>query len=61
MYRIILYSVCQDNNLLLNVRKTKKLIMDFSLKQERSYYHFNVNGIPVERVDSVQYLDVHIK
>ncbi len=28
---------CQDNNLLLNVRKTKELIVDFGKKQERNY------------------------
>ncbi|KAK3563906.1 hypothetical protein QTP86_004858 [Hemibagrus guttatus] len=28
---------CQSNNLLLNVSKTKELIVDFSTKQERNY------------------------
>lgn len=28
-----------QNNLLLNIRKTKELIVDFSTKQVRNYYH----------------------
>ncbi|KAK3562505.1 hypothetical protein QTP86_034772, partial [Hemibagrus guttatus] len=50
---------CQDNNLLLNVSKTKELIVDFSTKQERNYQPL-INGTPVERVDRFQYLGVHI-
>ncbi|KAK3570560.1 hypothetical protein QTP86_022510 [Hemibagrus guttatus] len=50
----------QENNLLLNVRKTKKLIVDFSTKQERNYQALIINGSPVERVDSFRYLSVHI-
>ncbi|KAF7691164.1 hypothetical protein HF521_011461 [Silurus meridionalis] len=51
---------CQENNLLLNVSKTKELIVDFSTKQEQSYQPLNINGTPVERVDSFWYLGVHI-
>ncbi|KAI5103505.1 gastrula zinc finger protein XlCGF28.1-like [Silurus meridionalis] len=51
---------CQENNLLLNVSKIKELIMD-STKQGRSYQLLNINGTPVERVDSFRYLGVHIK
>ncbi|KAI5107608.1 gastrula zinc finger protein XlCGF28.1-like, partial [Silurus meridionalis] len=51
---------CQENNLLLNVSKTKELIVDFSTKQERSYQPLNICGTPVERVDSFRYLGVHI-
>ncbi|MCI4385731.1 hypothetical protein PGIGA_G00054000 [Pangasianodon gigas] len=29
---------CQENSLLLNISKTKELIVDFSTKQERSYH-----------------------
>ncbi|KAF7699141.1 hypothetical protein HF521_003883, partial [Silurus meridionalis] len=50
----------QENNLLLNVSKTKELIVDFSTKQERSYQTLNICGTPVERVDSFRYLGVHI-
>ncbi|KAI5609680.1 gastrula zinc finger protein XlCGF28.1-like [Silurus asotus] len=52
---------CQENNLLLNVSKTKELIVDFSTKQDRSYQPLNICGTPVERVDSSRYLGVHIK
>ncbi|KAI5098559.1 hypothetical protein C0J45_10698 [Silurus meridionalis] len=51
---------CQENNLLLNVSKTKKLIVDFSTKRERSYQPLNICGTPVERVDSFRYLGAHI-
>ncbi|KAI5607308.1 hypothetical protein C0J50_7060 [Silurus asotus] len=52
--------LCQENNLLLNVSKTKELIVDFSTKQERSYQPLNICRTPVERVDSFRYLGVHI-
>ncbi|KAK3563854.1 hypothetical protein QTP86_002724 [Hemibagrus guttatus] len=51
---------CQDNNLLLNISKTKELIVDFSTKQERNYQPLIISGTPVERVDSFWYLGVHI-
>ncbi|KAK3536509.1 hypothetical protein QTP86_013833 [Hemibagrus guttatus] len=51
---------CQRNNLLLNVSKTKELIVDFSTKQERNYQTPVINESPVERVDSFRYLGVHI-
>ncbi|KAF7696798.1 hypothetical protein HF521_005216, partial [Silurus meridionalis] len=51
---------CQENNLLLNVSKTKELIVYFSTKQERLYQPLNISRTPVERVDSFRYLGVHI-
>ncbi|KAK3507148.1 hypothetical protein QTP70_008622 [Hemibagrus guttatus] len=51
---------CQRNNLLLNISKTKELIVDFSTKQERNYQTSVINESPVERVDSFRYLGVHI-
>ncbi|KAK1784028.1 hypothetical protein P4O66_004470 [Electrophorus voltai] len=51
---------CQENNLLLNVSKTKELIVDCSKKQERQYQPVMINGTTVERVDSFRYLGVHI-
>ncbi|KAK3508570.1 hypothetical protein QTP70_032905 [Hemibagrus guttatus] len=51
---------CQDNNLLWDISKTKELIVDFSTKQERNYQPLIINGTPLERVDSFQYLGVHI-
>ncbi|KAK3546669.1 hypothetical protein QTP70_031403, partial [Hemibagrus guttatus] len=50
----------QRNNLLLNVSKTKELIVDFRTKQERNYQTPVINESPVERVDSFRYLGVHI-
>ncbi len=51
---------CQDNNLLLNVSKTKKMIVDTEKKQGRNYVRLHINGSSVERVDSLKYLGVHI-
>ncbi|KAK1803187.1 hypothetical protein P4O66_021707 [Electrophorus voltai] len=51
---------CQENNLLLNVSKTKELIVDCSKKQERHYQLVRISGTTVERVDSFRYLGVHI-
>ncbi|KAK1792162.1 hypothetical protein P4O66_012056, partial [Electrophorus voltai] len=50
----------QENNLLLNVSKTKELIVDCSKKQERHYQPVRISGTMVERVDSFRYLGVHI-
>ncbi|KAI5085493.1 gastrula zinc finger protein XlCGF28.1-like, partial [Silurus meridionalis] len=56
----ILEKWCQENNLLLNINKTKELIVDFSRKQERSYQPLNISWTPVEGVDSFRYLGVYI-
>ncbi|KAK1784591.1 hypothetical protein P4O66_003261 [Electrophorus voltai] len=48
---------CQENNLLLNVRTTKELIVDCSKKH---YQPVRISGTTVERVDSFRYLGVHI-
>ncbi|KAK1783961.1 hypothetical protein P4O66_004638, partial [Electrophorus voltai] len=50
---------CQENNL-LNISKTKELIVDCSKKQERHYQLVRISGTTVERVDSFRYLGVHI-
>ncbi|KAK1785739.1 hypothetical protein P4O66_003099 [Electrophorus voltai] len=50
----------QENNLLLNVSKTKELILDCSKKQERHYQPVRISGTTLERVDSFRYLGVHI-
>ncbi|KAK1795847.1 hypothetical protein P4O66_009869, partial [Electrophorus voltai] len=47
---------CQENNLLLNVSKTKELIVDCSKKQERHYQPVRINRTTVERVDSFRRL-----
>ncbi|XP_070400499.1 uncharacterized protein [Nothobranchius furzeri] len=51
---------CKRNNLLINVSKTKELIVDFSTKQERNYQIPVIKECPVERVSSFKYLGVHI-
>ncbi|KAK1795717.1 hypothetical protein P4O66_001026 [Electrophorus voltai] len=51
---------CQENNLLLNISKTKEMIVDCSKKQERHYQPVRISGTTVERVDSFRYLGVHI-
>ncbi|KAK1795636.1 hypothetical protein P4O66_001129 [Electrophorus voltai] len=51
---------CQENNFLLNVSKTKDLIVDCIKKQERHYQPVRISGTTVERVDSFRYLGVHI-
>ncbi|KAK1784329.1 hypothetical protein P4O66_003518 [Electrophorus voltai] len=51
---------CQENNLLLNVSKTKELIVDCSKKQEQHYQPVRISGTTVERVDSFRYLGVPI-
>ncbi|KAK1790950.1 hypothetical protein P4O66_014792 [Electrophorus voltai] len=47
---------CQENNLLLNVSKTKELIVNCSKKQERHYQPVRISGNTVERVDSFRRL-----
>ncbi|KAK1795639.1 hypothetical protein P4O66_001136 [Electrophorus voltai] len=51
---------CQEINLLLNVSKTKELIMDCSKKQMWHYQLVRISGTMVERVNSFRYLGVHI-
>ena len=51
---------CQDNNLLLNVGKTKEMVVDFCPLRQRTYAPLLVNGAPVERVSCFKYLGVHI-
>ncbi len=43
---------CQENNLSVNVSKTKELTKDQPLR---------INGAPVERVDSFRYLRLSLK
>ncbi|KAI5089395.1 gastrula zinc finger protein XlCGF28.1-like [Silurus meridionalis] len=49
---------CQENNLILNVSKTKELIVEHEAGVV--YQPLNISGTPVERVDSFRYLGVHI-
>lgn len=47
---------CRENHLLLNVSKTKEVIVDFSRKQQRDFHPLH----EVERVDTFKYLGVTI-
>ncbi|KAK1791070.1 hypothetical protein P4O66_002112 [Electrophorus voltai] len=53
-------TVVMGHNLLLNVSKTKELIVDCSKKQEQHYQPVRISGTMVKRVDSFRYLGVHI-
>ncbi|KAI3375509.1 hypothetical protein L3Q82_003842 [Scortum barcoo] len=55
-----LTSWCQDNNLHLNVSKTKELIVDFRRRQREEHAPLSINGTTVERVSSFRFLGVHI-
>jgi hypothetical protein len=50
---------CQDNNLSLNVSKTKELIVDY-IKRRSKQAPVNIDGAVVERVESFKFLGVHI-
>eukprot|EP00061_Rhincodon_typus_P009739 g33466.t1 len=50
---------CNENNLSLNVGKTKELIIDFS-KTGREHVPVYINGSEVERVTSIKFLGVTI-
>lgn len=51
---------CLENNLLLNIGKTKELIIDFRRSQDGDYAPVFINGERVERVPSIRFLGVHI-
>ena len=50
---------CQDNNLSLNVGKTKELILDYS-KRRAEQAPINIDGAVLEWVESFKFLGVHI-
>jgi hypothetical protein len=50
---------CQDNNLSLNVSKTKDLIVD-NRKWRDGHTPIHINGAVVEQVESFKFLGVHI-
>ncbi len=55
-----LTNCCQDCNVLLNLSKTKELIVDFGKKHGQNYTLLNIIRPWVVRVDSFKYLGVHI-
>jgi hypothetical protein len=50
---------CQDNNLSLNMSKTRELILDYR-KRLAEHAPLNIDGAVVERVKSFKFLGVHI-
>lgn len=49
---------CLENNLLLNIGKTKELIIDFRRSQDGDYAPVFINGDRVERVPSIRFLGI---
>jgi hypothetical protein len=47
---------CQDNNLSLNLRKTKELIMDYRKRRAEQAPIININRAVVERVEHFKFL-----
>ncbi len=50
---------CSDNNLLLNVSKTKEIVVNFQ-RDHRQLLPLTIDGAAVERVSSTKFLGVHI-
>uniref|UniRef100_A0A670JPL4 Reverse transcriptase domain-containing protein n=1 Tax=Podarcis muralis TaxID=64176 RepID=A0A670JPL4_PODMU len=50
---------CKENNLMLNTKKTKELIIDFRRKKS-AFLPLHINGEEVERVGSFKYLGIYI-
>uniref|UniRef100_A0A9J8BX17 Reverse transcriptase domain-containing protein n=1 Tax=Cyprinus carpio carpio TaxID=630221 RepID=A0A9J8BX17_CYPCA len=50
---------CSDNNLSLNVEKTKEIVVDFR-RVHTQHAPLTINGATVERVSSTKFLSVHI-
>ncbi|XP_049573464.1 ribonuclease P protein subunit p29 isoform X1 [Syngnathus scovelli] len=55
----LLTAWCRDNNLLLNVNKTKEIVVDFR-KGHTQHLPLTIDGAVVERVSSTKFLGVHI-
>ena len=51
---------CVDNNLVLNITKTKNIPVDFMRSKRTKQTPLTINGEEVERVDSVQFLGTNI-
>ncbi|XP_061149648.1 uncharacterized protein LOC133163607 [Syngnathus typhle] len=55
----LLTTWCRDNNLLLNIDKTKEIVVDFR-KGHTQHLPLTIDGAVVERVSSARFLGVHI-
>ncbi|XP_055367950.1 uncharacterized protein LOC129604646 [Betta splendens] len=51
---------CQRNHLLINVGKTKEMVVDFRRQQPALIPPMHIQGRDIERVDSYKYLGVHL-
>ena len=49
---------CRENNLSLNVSKTKEMIVDIR-EQQREHHPIHIDGTAVEKVESFKFLSVH--
>src|SRR4029434_142282 len=52
---------CQDNNLSLNIGKTKEMIVDFRELPRGGHDPIHIEGAAVERVSNFKFLGVYIK
>ena len=50
---------CRENNLSLNVNKTKEMIVDFR-KQQREHLPIHITGTAAEKIEHFKFLGVHI-
>jgi hypothetical protein len=50
---------CQNNNLSLNVTKTKEMIVDYR-KRSNKHFPILIDGAVVKQVESFKFLGVHI-
>uniref|UniRef100_A0A8C6L2U8 Reverse transcriptase domain-containing protein n=1 Tax=Nothobranchius furzeri TaxID=105023 RepID=A0A8C6L2U8_NOTFU len=55
-----LHEWCLDNNLSLNISKTKEMIVDYRKRPVREHRPIHINGVMVERVSSFKFLGVNI-
>ena len=55
----VLAVLCQDNNLSLNLIKTKKMIVDYRKKRTK-HTAILIDGAVVKQVESFKFLGVHI-
>ena len=51
---------CKNNNLELNTKKTKEIIVDFRRTRSRAHTPLHISGAEVECVSSFKFLGVHI-
>lgn len=51
---------CSNNNLILNIKKTKEIVVDFSKTRTIDLSPVFINGVAVERVTSFKFLGLNI-